>query len=192
MDSHLIKNNTKSKIFSTLILFTKDKTIYTVTVAELTRKIGINRSTFYLYFTDISDAISQMEKLLIENIINVLKRTRTLHSDDAIELDMYKAITYSIDNNSDAFIALLGTNGDQQFANRLKQSIAPFIGPNGITKTTKNSDIPEDFAEDFIINSIFSIVLFWINHNAEMPYEKVAKIIYKTRRLSPLEIAGVN
>lgn len=192
MDNSLIENNTKFKIFNALISFVNEKAIYDVTVAELTRKVGINRGTFYLYFTDISDAIQQIETILTENIVSVLKRTNKLHTGNGLELDMYKAITQSISSNSDAFIALLGINGDQRFANHLKRKLVPFIGSNGVIKTSKNLNIPTNFAEDFIINSIFNVVLFWITSNAEVSYEKVADIIYETRRLTPLEIAGVN
>ncbi|MCC8439795.1 MAG: TetR/AcrR family transcriptional regulator [Liquorilactobacillus satsumensis] len=192
MDNSSIDSNTKLKIFNALISFVDEKAIYDVTVAELTRKIGINRGTFYLYFSDISDAILQIETILTNKIVKVLETTNALHSGNGLELDMYKAITQSISKNRDAYMALLGVNGDQRFANHLKQRLVPFIGSNGVIKTSKNSNIPVNFAEDFIINSIFNVVLFWITNNSEVPYEKVADIIYETRRLTPLEIAGAD
>ncbi|MDI6495686.1 TetR/AcrR family transcriptional regulator [Leuconostoc lactis] len=184
-------SKTHVKILSGIIEIAQDKPIYEITVAELTRKIGINRGTFYLHFTDISEAIRQIEDYVIEKIVNVLETTRQRHSGDTYELDMYLSITQSIQDYWDAYVVLLGSNGDFQFTKRLRNKLMPYIGINGIQKTPKNKDIPVDMAEDIIMTNIFSIVVFWILNRPDLSGDQVASILYKTRRMNPLEIGGI-
>lgn len=184
-------NTTHEKILSGLIVIAQNKPIYQVSVAELTRQININRGTFYLHFTDISEAILRIENDLIEKILIVLKTTRLLHTGNSFELNMYIAITDSIQENWNKYVTLLGINGDFQFSNRLKSKLIPYIGINGIKKTHKNKNIPIDMAEDIIMNSIFNIVLFWITQRPELNGEQIANTLYQTRRMNPLEIGGI-
>lgn len=184
-------SKTHVKILSGIIEIAQDKPIYEITVAELTRKIGINRGTFYLHFTDISEAIRQIEDHVIEKIVNVLETIRQRHSGDTYELNMYLSITQSIHDYWDAYVVLLGSNGDFQFTKRLRNKLMPYIGINGIQKTPKNKDIPVDMAEDIIMTNIFSIVVFWILNRPDLSGDQVASILYKTRRMNPLEIGGI-
>lgn len=184
-------SKTHAKILASIIEIAQDKPIYEISVTELTRTISINRGTFYLHFTDISEAIRQIEDNVIEKIVNVLDTTRLRHSGDTYELNMYLSITQSIQDHWDTYVVLLGSNGDFQFTKRLRDKLMPYIGINGIQKTHKNKDIPIDMAEDIIINNIFGIVVFWILNRPDLSGDQVASILYKTRRMNPLEIGGI-
>lgn len=65
---------TKQNIQQALSDLMNEKPIQTITVRELTERADINRGTFYLHYTDISDLLSQMEEELLDDMTQALNR----------------------------------------------------------------------------------------------------------------------
>ena len=73
--------DTHGRIIKTVIVFLQKKELREITVAEVCRAIGINRSTFYEHFLDIYDVMDktemeyakQMADLISENLPSSMK-----------------------------------------------------------------------------------------------------------------------
>ena len=112
---------TKANLEEGLLQLMETKSINSITVRELTEKVDINRSTFYLHYTDIYDMIDQMEQELIDGFYDELDRNR---EERTTEEDVYhfmeKAVAKLLENRRRILI-LCGENGDHTFINKLAE-----------------------------------------------------------------------
>ena len=69
---------TKAQLRQGLAELLQEKSLKEITVKELTDKVDINRSTFYLHYSDIYDMMEKIENELIEEI-EELVRTRPVN-----------------------------------------------------------------------------------------------------------------
>lgn len=61
--------STHKAIMEALLELLHEKNIQQVTVSELCRKVGINRSTFYLHFLDVYDVLEKMAELILTEMV---------------------------------------------------------------------------------------------------------------------------
>ena len=112
---------TKANLEEGLLQLMETESINSITVRELTEKVDINRSTFYLHYTDIYDMIDQMEQELIDGFYDELDRNR---EERTTEEDVYhfmeKAVAKLLENRRRILI-LCGENGDHTFINKLAE-----------------------------------------------------------------------
>ena len=59
---------TKAQLRAGLAKLMQEKSIKEITVKELVEEVDINRSTFYLHYTDIFNMLSTIEEELLEEI----------------------------------------------------------------------------------------------------------------------------
>ena len=71
--------DTHASIIGATVGLLQKKELRKITVADICRRIGINRSTFYEHFTDIYDVINKTEKEYAAEISNLI--TKNLSND---------------------------------------------------------------------------------------------------------------
>ena len=89
---------TKRQLSAGLIELMKKKNIKDITIKELVEKVDINRSTFYLHYSDIYDLLNDIEKNLMEEVTSVFnsyKNIEQLEDSYAFLLTLFK----TFDNN---------------------------------------------------------------------------------------------
>ncbi len=109
---------TKKLIRKGLAELTKEKSINKITVKELTDLIEINRGTFYLHYKDIFDLVESIENSLYDEFNEIIK---TVNPQTILEtpLDILERFCVFISENADAFVMLVGENGDANFVYRI-------------------------------------------------------------------------
>lgn len=91
-----------------------DKGMDKVTISAITKRAGLNRGTFYSYFSDMPDLVAQAE----DDIIHDLQRQAwSAIADGALlNFDMVSSMICSIfELHGDKFFLLIGQNGDPNF-----------------------------------------------------------------------------
>lgn len=120
MDRRIRK--TKAQLRHGLAKLLKEKTIKEITVKELVEEVDINRSTFYLHYTDIYDLMEQTENDLKSEILEII------HNDEPVKIgETMPHITelfVFIADNREIASALLGPNGDVAFMRQIEQIIS--------------------------------------------------------------------
>jgi AcrR family transcriptional regulator len=125
-----------------------EKKIEKITVKEVTKNAGYNRSTFYEYFIDIYDVLEQ-----IENEVIPTKDELPPLSMSNVELGMPVDIFMNLyDKNSEFYFVLLGDKGDPAFAGKLKNSIKEILNEVLVTEVKMNQ-IELDFTLEFILSA---------------------------------------
>ena len=109
---------TKKLIRKGLAELAKEKSINKITVKELTDLIEINRGTFYLHYKDIFDLVESIENSLYDEFNEIIK---TVNPKTRLEtpIDILEKFCVFISENADAFVMLIGENGDANFVYRI-------------------------------------------------------------------------
>ena len=72
---------TKAQLRRGLARLMQEKSINEITVKELVDEVDINRSTFYLHYTDIYQMLQKIEEEVMEEIVQVMEVCPIDHSD---------------------------------------------------------------------------------------------------------------
>ncbi len=102
------------------IMFEKD--IKNITIKELVEKVDINRSTFYLHYSDIYELLAELENNLMDEIWQVFdsyKNIDKLEESYAFILTLYK----TFDNNRDLCKAIMSSQNNSTFIQQMEESI---------------------------------------------------------------------
>ncbi len=170
---------TRASLEEGLLRLMERKSINNITVRELTEYVDINRSTFYLHYTDIYDMVSQIENELIENFYSELERDDTERTtQEGVYHFMEKAIEMLRDNR-DKLLILCGENGDHTFIERLaevvkKQSYEFFASMLGNEANTKNVDL----AVAFFCSGTVALLQQWLRSDETMSPKSVLNLMF--------------
>lgn len=146
------------------------KNINNITVRELTEYVDINRSTFYLHYSDIYDMVSNIEDELIKGFYDELENDNIERTtQDGIYHFLEKAIEMLLENKAKLLI-LCGENGDHTFIERLaevvkKQSHEFFRNMLGDDSGTKNVDL----AVTFFCSGTVALLRQWLSDESMSP-----------------------
>ena len=102
-----------------------EKPIEKITIKEITELAGYNRGTFYLYYKDVYDILSQIEQDILDNIrlaVDVIQQKDPEDFTNNLSIFVELMQTYSKYST-----VLLGDNGDPLFTTQLKELIWPLI-----------------------------------------------------------------
>ena len=92
----------------------QEKSIKEITVKELVEEVDINRSTFYLHYTDIFNMLSTIEEELLEEIRQTIQNHPVSPFNES-SFPFIEDIFQILAENKDICSALLGPNGDIAF-----------------------------------------------------------------------------
>lgn len=185
-------NKNESKYFSTAELFDEalislleKKDIEYITIKEICEKAGVNRSTFYLHYENISDLVNEcmnyINKKFIahfneteKDFINKLN-TSTLEDLNLIRTEYLRPYLTYLKENKNVFKASFknptSMNADKRYSNLEKYVIYPIMD---------RYEIPEEkrrYILAFYLDGIVSILRKWIQSNCEYPLEEIESII---------------
>lgn len=104
------------KAFTTILM---TKPIQSISIKELCEMAQINRSTFYLHYTDIYDLLNQIEEEMFEAIKIALEPVIESGDGSPNYLAITTGLFQCIKDNADLCIVTLGNYGDKAFAMKL-------------------------------------------------------------------------
>ena len=115
---------TKAQLREGLARLMQQKSIKEISVKELVDEVDINRSTFYLHYTDIYQMLQKIEEDAMQNITEVMKKY-PINSDNPDTVLQFIVQFFSImDNDRDLCLALLGPHGDMAFVEQIENLLA--------------------------------------------------------------------
>ena len=116
---------TRAQLRKGLAELMQEKSVSEITVKELVERVDINRSTFYLHYTDIYNMLDSIEKELFEE----LETTFQAHAAGTLEEEAFPFIedVFSIlEDNRDIVSALLGAHGDIGFLTKIESILSKY------------------------------------------------------------------
>ena len=166
---------TKAQLRAGLASLMKEKNVNDITVKELVEAVDINRSTFYLHYTDIRNMLESVEHEILEEIEDLIR-------DHPIGLNentfLFIADLFSIlETNKDLCAALIGPTGDMAFIYKIEK----IIRENSMKALTPYFPTALDdlkYSYDFCLNGCFGLVKSWLLNNGSETPEHMAKLTY--------------
>lgn len=176
---------TRAQLRAGLARLMQTKSIKEITVKELVEEVDINRSTFYLHYTDIYQMLDAIEAELMQEIQDAMAE---LPADLAQDMETYPFITrmFSIlKENQDICCALLGPNGDMAFVTKAESLVAQTILKQLRDRFPENiQDITYAYA--FCLNGCVGLIKTWLvseespapQHMAQLTYQFVENTVH--------------
>lgn len=185
-------NNSESKYFNTaakmdlaLISLLKKKTFEYVTVSEICKTAGVNRSTFYLHYETIGDLLSETARYLLDDFLKYFTddtKSAALNLKDCnlSELvficDKYLTpyLTY-IKDHKEVFGTALTHNKILGFDNVYKRMFENIFNP-----ILERFDFPQNIRQYvmmYYLNGINAIITEWLKNSCDKPIKEISEII---------------
>lgn len=176
---------TKQAIRDTFFSQLSYRKLDTITVRQITDLTGINRSTFYLYYTDLNDLIEEIEFQIIEklehrirSVIPLVLSGRVDEAKDLLKESHLQEYTVYLK-------ALLGPTGDPSFVYQLKKIWKAVI-------LEEVPDLPQTKGMDYILEftSAAQVALFskWTIQNMDISSDEFIDLMYKMLFQGPLSV----
>ncbi|ACX65380.1 DNA-binding transcriptional regulator, AcrR family [Paenibacillus sp. cl141a] len=144
------------------------KPIEKISVQEIAKQSGYNRSTFYQYFTDIYALLDFVEERVLKSIHEEMaSREFSTHTfQDALQC---------LENAEEISVlkALLGDYGAVHFIERLKREI-PF---ERLIVQFPTNDVLAPYIIEFYISTLLSMFRLWIRNGKDLSSEELVKLI---------------
>lgn len=178
--------NTAQKMDKALIALLEEKTFEYITVSEICKKAGVNRSTFYLHYENTVDLLNETVRFLLNDFssyfnIDIKDITEKFKESSLDELNfisdkyLHPYLSYIRDNKSIFSTVLLHSDsfGFNDIFKKLYENIFDPI--------LERFDYPPDDREYvmmFYLNGITAVVTEWLRDGCGKSIQEVSDIIY--------------
>lgn len=165
---------TKAALRHGLAVLTQKKSIKEITVKELVEEVDINRSTFYLHYTDIYSMVAELESELLEEFKNAIDLYPPTNSEEEM-CRFFEHIYNILSDNREICIALVSENGDISFIRQVEDFVAERIKKIFESGMVKNVyDVRYVF--DFCISGGMGLFKHWLTDENALEPAHMAKI----------------
>ena len=168
---------TRAQLQNGLAKLMKTKSINEITVKELVDEVDINRSTFYLHYTDIYNLLEDIENRLMDEILRVIDSHKNVT--DGGLLSIFTDIFTIIDANRDICSALIGEKGDMAFVQRMEDIIASH-GVHDLMNQFMLPERPINYMISFSMSGCIGMLKEWLSTENSEPPEYMANVAYNT------------
>lgn len=171
------KNNrrthiTKLLLKTSLIELMHKKSITQITIKEICEQADLNRSTFYLHYTDQFALLHDIENEIISTTFKYLQDAGSnLDTQSYIEA----FLTY-VKENSNIFEALLCHQETEDFQELFIAKILEQLKEN---LHFNCSDESTKYIYSFLLHGCIHIIIDWINNNFDMAVSDIARLIFE-------------
>lgn len=168
---------TRAQLRAGLAKLMQEKNIKEITVKELVDKIDINRSTFYLHYTDIYQMLQSIESELMDEILEAIKEHPL---DPGMKEEGYSfavQLFRILAANKDICAALMGPNGDMAFVEKIEKLVENAVLPELFTMFPQHvNDIKYAYA--FCINGCVGMIKCWLTGGSDDTPEHMAYLTH--------------
>lgn len=177
--------NTAIKMDLALISLLKKKPLEYITVSEICKTAGVNRSTFYLHYETMCDLLEETAHYLIGEFLSYFGTNKdiiflNLTNCELDELnfisDKYLTpyLTY-IKDNREVFLTALSNGKSFGFETIYKKMFESIFNP-----ILERFNYPEEdrrYAMMYYLNGITAIIIEWLKDNCNKPVCSISRII---------------
>jgi AcrR family transcriptional regulator len=156
------RTQTKKNITDAFWEIYKREGIQGVTVKEIIKKAGYNRSTFYEYFEDPKDVLLMIELSLIPTF-ETLPPLELI--DKKIGMPIHEFIEF-FKSKQEYYLVLLGEKGDPSFSKSLKLSIKEMFLQKIQFKQATMKHLSE-FTIEFILSGMVGLLMAWLSDKSK-------------------------
>lgn len=163
---------TKRMLKDALIEILQEKDIYHVSVRELCDKADVNRTTFYKYYGNQFELLTDMERDMLDYLAQTVKK-----NEEDTEKIVSSACAY-LEKNLDFARMIFNNNVDPDFARKL--FAIESVKARTLKKFYDNKNETElEYIYNFLTYGIFRLIHVWLNKEVRETPEEFAKTIIR-------------
>lgn len=163
---------TKTLLKNSLIDLMHTHSINKITIKELCEHADVNRSTFYLYYTDQYALLNEVESDLL---IQVRQRLEKLDS-NVSNLHFLKELLTYIKENAEIFNTLLCRQDNIQFQQKFIESSIINLRTNVVLN---GSEKVSDYVYCFLTAGCLNMITKWIVADFDMDSNELSELIFR-------------
>lgn len=177
--------NTAKKMDKALISLLEEKSFAYITISEICKRAGVNRSTFYLHYENTVDLLNETASFLFDDFMtyfNVDKNIAKIFKESPLDelnfisnVYLHPYLSYIKDNKNVFSTALL--HADSFGFNDIFQVLYENIF-NPILERYDYPVADRKYAMMFYLNGITAVVTEWLKDGCKKTIEEVSRIIY--------------
>ncbi|MBO5937406.1 MAG: TetR/AcrR family transcriptional regulator [Clostridia bacterium] len=185
-------NKSESKYFNTavkmdlaLISLLKEKPFEYITVSEICKKAGVNRSTFYLHYETIGDLLEETTRYLLNDFWTYFTEDVKSVKDNLNECELHELVFISdkylspfltyVKDNKEIFITIMLHYKTFNFEDVHKEMFNvvynTVLDKFGYPKENRN------YVMMYYLNGIMAVITEWIKEDCSKPIEDIMEII---------------
>ena len=171
---------TRAMILAGFIQLMQQKPVKDISVRELADLVDINRSTFYLHYTDIYDLLEQTENGLMDQFLAIIDKNHTNLTLQEFSDNLEQFFAFLAENQP-LCRALMSPNGDIAFVRKLEKLIAE----DGVKTLRLLSDEKDLDAQDlnyvtsFFLSGCVGMIDLWLQDGCQQSAQHMAELSMK-------------
>lgn len=178
--------NTAKKMDKALISLLEEKQFEYITISEICKRAGVNRSTFYLHYENTVDLLDETARVLLDDFmsyfsvdmkeITIKFKESSLDELNFISDKYLKPYLSYIRDNKNVFLTVLEHSVSFRFNEIYKRLYENIFNP---VLDRYNYPVEDrKYAMMFYLNGITAIVTEWMKDGCKKTIAEVSKIIY--------------
>lgn len=168
---------TKRLLSDAMVNMLKETSIHKISIRDLCERAGLNRSTFYRYYSSQFDLLQEMEDDMIRCLLEILQGET-----DGVQC-LCRVCQY-LEEHLEMARLLINNNVDPSFPERLFS--LPLVQQSVFrSQEPRLSDTERDYVYCLVINGSFAVIRQWLNKDTREPPELIASLISRVV-LSPM------
>jgi AcrR family transcriptional regulator len=173
----------RSALETTLWELIADRDLTRISISQVTKRAGVNRSTFYEHYTDLHDLAASACTTMFDELIAATPMFG-MHLDRPTGNPL-PALFSHVAEHAHIYRTLLGPDGSARVINHLHQRIAIAAHVNrGLTGTgppthaDDPAEIPHDPEAAFIAGAVLGTVIDWLRRDCPGTPDQLADAIW--------------
>ncbi|HHU77432.1 MAG: TetR/AcrR family transcriptional regulator [Caldicoprobacterales bacterium] len=163
---------TRTLLKNALVQLMQENHISKISVRALCETAGINRSTFYLHYTDPYDLLASVEKEVLDNLNQHLNLQSIVDKQPLSSQVMTRVLDY-VKENVDLFKALLSENCDYAFQRDLMELAQ-------VLSSQPNQSLDQrtiGYVKDFCLSGTISVLQKWLQEGMQESTAQISEFI---------------
>ena len=176
-----LTEQTKQNLIDAFWELYSEKDIQQISVREITERAGYNRSTFYIYFSNVDDVLSYIISRLLDQARNVCEKHTTMNHDQAILEDVFEERTLQeylrfFEDNNRYLSVMFAKMQMPLFAKEFWNFIQPHQAVYADSLSEEQRKELEYIAE-YNMAAITCVVARWYRQGKDIPLERLINVI---------------
>lgn len=166
---------TKRLLREGLLTLLEHQSIDKISVTELCRVSGINRSTFYNHYTSPQDVLVDLENTVVAELSAIT--TRHMPGDTEAAIDCIEEICHYLQNHRQIATTLITFNADTDLVYVFQRLDAVFLHPTTRKGWEKDPDALH-LASSFVCTGSYYMIREWLLRDIPKTPREIAELAY--------------
>ena len=166
----LISETTRKNLMNSFWKLYKSNDISKITVSMICKCANYDRTTFYRYFLDISDLLSQLEDNIIDDI-KISIKTKNVNV-SKLSFDNFK----KFHDKYGEYIVVFYEKSSKSFYLKFKNLIKDYLF--NYLEMRVHDEEKKEFLYEFLFSSLLNAYGYWYKHKYIMSLESFSKLAY--------------